>query len=176
MSLPLNTAERFAIKIKSELSPFCDRIEIAGSIRRRRPVVNDIDLVVLPKAGREAALRERCTRNARRVQVDGSVTLIVYLPYPPAGPEGLQLDIWIANQPTRDLFGGTPTNFGSLLLMRTGSREHNIHLICVAEKLGLKWNPYHGVFSGRQCVARETEEDIFRALGLAFVPPERREI
>ncbi len=177
MSLPLATAERIGAKIAGELTPFCDQIQVAGSIRRRRPTVNDIDLVVLPKPGRAEAVRERCMRNAIRVQTEGEMTLVVYLRYPPAGPDGLQLDVWIATPAVADLFGGTPTNFGTLLLCRTGSREHNIRLVVRAEKMGYRWNPYHGVYDGHgRCLARATEEDVFKVLGLDFVRPEDREV
>src|SRR5205823_12049549 len=63
MPLPLAQAEKHAAKILAELAPFCERIEIAGSIRRRRPTVNDIDFVALPHAGKVNALRERILRH-----------------------------------------------------------------------------------------------------------------
>jgi DNA polymerase (family 10) len=177
MTLPLATAEKIARKIVAELTPFCDQIEIAGSIRRRRPNVNDIDLVVLPKPPYALALRERCKRNAIQVQTDGEMNLIVTLPYPPAGAEGLQLDIFIATHPVGDFFQQTSTNFGTLLVCRTGSRQHNVKLASRAHQLGLHWNPYQGLYDGHGvCVARATEEDIFRALRLDFVPPEGREV
>jgi DNA polymerase (family X) len=185
MSLPLATAEKIAAKIVYELSPFCDQIEVAGSIRRRRPNVNDIDLVVLPKPPHAQALRERCKKNAIRVQTDGEMTLVVYLPYRPACParpyprpleQELQLDVWIATPAGQDMFAPTPTNFGSLLLCRTGSAQHNIMLVGRAKSLGLRWNPYHGVFDGHgRCLAVATEQEIFTALQMDFIPPEDRE-
>jgi DNA polymerase (family X) len=177
MSLPLATAEKIAAKIVYEIAPFCDQVEIAGSIRRRRPFVNDIDLVVLPKPDFANALRERCKKRAMKVQTDGEMTLIVTLEYPPAGRDGLQLDIWIAKPTVKDLLTTTPTNFGTLFLMRTGSREHNIKLIERAKTLGLRWNPYWGVFDGHSHnLASATEQEIFTALQLDFIPPESREI
>lgn len=176
VSLPLATAEKIAAKIVAELAHFCELIEVAGSIRRRRPNVNDIDLVVLVKESQEAALRERCKRNAMRVQTDGDQSMIVHLKHPASGPDGLQLDIWFATPEKKDLLTVTPTNFGTLLLLRTGSRKHNIRLLGRAEQLGLRWNTYHGVFDRQgKCLARATEESIFEALKLPFVKPEDRE-
>ena len=49
MSMPLAQAQGYAEKVLEWLGPFCERIEVAGSIRRRRPEVNDVDIVVIPK-------------------------------------------------------------------------------------------------------------------------------
>ncbi len=174
--IPLATADKFAEKILSELAPFCEagHCQIAGSIRRRRPFVNDIDVVCLPAPGREVALRERSRRQAKRVVIDGPQTLVVVL------ANNLQIDIWIAQPAVTELLDSKPTNFGTLLLCRTGSMAHNIHLIEHAKSIGKVWNPYHGVFApdgtGRtQCQASATEEDIFKALALDYIPPDRRE-
>ena len=167
-ALPLNQSVKLAEKIKAELAPFCERIEIAGSIRRRRPFVNDIDLVVLPFADQVNALRARVHERTSPVK-DGPVEIVVRL------INGFQLDLWIAERPKKDLFSETQTNFGSILLCRTGSVQHNIYLGSVAEKLGRRWNPHHGVFESGRCLASATEEEIFKALGLEFVPPEDRE-
>jgi DNA polymerase (family 10) len=178
MSFKLTFAQRLGEKIAAELQPYCERLEIAGSIRRRREFVNDIDIVAQPKEGQLHALRERFKRNSR-VVTDGDQSMIVVLP--PFTHHGsritdLQLDLWIARRPEADLLQTKPGNFGSLLLCRTGSKEHNIWLCQRAESLGLRWNPYAGVFDGHgNCLAWESEEAIFRALNLDFIPPEKRE-
>ena len=167
MILPLATAQKIAEKIASELTPFCRRIEIAGSIRRRRPAVGDIDLVVELKDhdGFQARLQQNTTPIST-----GDQNIIVQL------KNGCQLDVFTAKPGIHDLLGYTPGTWGSILLSRTGSRAHNIRLASLAAERGLHWNPYHGIFSGKTVVASESEEDIFRALGIGFVPPEKREI
>jgi DNA polymerase/3'-5' exonuclease PolX len=193
MSWPLAYAQKLAERIAGELTQFCDKIEIAGSIRRRRPVVNDIDLVVLVKPGQERAFRDRVHRNTLP-KIDGPQTLVVALPLPGRGPAGaepasgieLQLDIWLASGGDRDLLRHTPGNWGTLFLCRTGSRQHNIFLCQRATARGLSWNPHHGIFgpvgwpsvpsgSHSVCLASETEEDIFRILDLPVIAPELRE-
>lgn len=172
--LPLSSAIILAEGIATELSPYCERVAIAGSIRRRRPFVNDIDLVVLPKPHQTAALKDRCKRHARPV-IDGPWNCIYAL------KSGFQLDIFIAEAQRKDLFQTLPTNFGTLLLCRTGSKEHNIYLVERAKSLGLRWNPHHGVFASTpgaqhtRLLPSETEEEIFTALQLDFIPPEKRE-
>ena len=166
--LELTQADKLAAQILAELKPFCERIEIAGSIRRRRPLVNDIDIVVLPHPDQTNALRARVLERTTPIS-DGPQVILTRL------QNGVQLDLWIAHGPKKDLFSETPTNFGVLLLSRTGSKEHNIWLCQVAERLGRRLNPHHGVYENRQLLASATEEEIFAALKLDFVPPERRE-
>jgi DNA polymerase (family 10) len=162
-----------AESVKKILAPYCDQIEIAGSLRRGRDWVNDIDLVVLPKEGQLEPLRARCKQRAK-VVLDGQQNLIVELDNRAGGK--LQVDIFIAHPEQRDLLETKPTNFGSLLLCRTGSKDHNIYLVEHAKRLGLTWNPYHGMFaSDGSLLASATEEDIFRVLQVAFIPPALRE-
>jgi len=168
--IELAKAQGMAEKIVAAMAPYCERIAVAGSIRRLRPMVGDIDIVVLPKPDQLRAFRLRCKQNATVVS-DGDQNLILTL------KSGVQLDIWIASHAEKELLDTRPCNFGSLLLCRTGSIKHNIHLVQHAKSVGLVWNPYWGVFAphGRRALASETEEDIFKALKLDFVPPERRE-
>lgn len=170
MTLPLDQAEHLAQRIAEQLLPFCERgmCVVAGSIRRRRPFVNDIDLVVLPKTGQLLALKARC-KLATEVIKDGDQNMIVRL------KNGVQLDVFIAHGEQGDLLETKPTNFGTLLLNRTGSTQHNVWLIEHAKSLGLTWNPYHGVFDGDRLLASATEAGIFRALKLDFIEPEQRE-
>lgn len=167
--MELAKAERYADKIAAELAPMCDRIEIAGSIRRRRPNVGDIDLVILPKSGQIPAIKARCLRTQGQILMDGDQNFLFLL------PGGLQLDIFFARLAIPDLFSPKPPNFGSLLLCRTGSKDHNIWLVQKAWPHGCRWLPYEGVHRDGRIIASETEEEIFTALGLAFIPPEKRE-
>ncbi len=164
--MQLATGQRFAEKIASELSPFCDKIEIAGSIRRRCPVVNDIDLVILAKD--KAAIKARCRRSCQ-VKTDGDLNFIAIT------STGIQIDIFFATPATADMFSPLPSNWGSLFLCRTGSRAHNIYLVEHAKTIGLTWSPYAGVYdSDMKLLASETEESIFEALQLPFKTPEER--
>jgi DNA polymerase (family 10) len=166
--IPLTKARALAERIVDEIKPFCDLVEIAGSIRRQRPFCGDIDLVILPNDSFK--LKQRIFQDSRTQRViDGDQNLIARL------GNGVQLDIFLAHPGKTELFESTPSNFGSLLLARTGSREHNIWMIEKAKRAGMSWNPYHGVYMHRCCVAAATEVDIFRALGLDFIEPQDRE-
>ncbi|MDD2763450.1 MAG: hypothetical protein PHE83_05690 [Opitutaceae bacterium] len=165
----LAAAQALAERIAAELRGFCRRLEIAGSIRRRRPEIGDIDLVCVPRGitGREAIL-ERCGQQSRLIK-EGAQYVVFSL------PSGFQLDLWFAREDQETLIDTTPTNFGMLLLARTGSAAHNIYLAQTAKGRGLHFHPHLGILHGDQVIASETEEAIFSALGLSFIPPEARE-
>jgi DNA polymerase (family 10) len=150
----------------AELAPFCTRMEIAGSIRRRKDSIGDIDLVVIPSDVR--GLRRRATERATELCAGEHVFRI-------ETQAGVQVDIYFAHLGKPDLFRPMPSNWGTVLLCRTGSREHNIKLCNQAAKLGLKWDPSYGLFNEfGDCVAADTEEAIFAALQMDYVRPEDR--
>lgn len=164
----LTTAQRLAEKIAAELTPYCERIAIAGSIRRRRETVGDIDLVCLPKVGGKLEIVGRCERNAK-LEKFGKQYVVFRL------ANGEQLDLWFAQSSGGDLFAPEPSNWGMLLLSRTGSVSHNLFLCERAHGRGLHFHPHRGIERRGAVVASETEEDVFAALGLEFIAPEKRE-
>jgi len=168
MNLPYKRARDYAEKIVSELSPYCSRIEIAGSIRRKRPEVHDVDIVCIPVdvPGLKKRTLAKATELCCGEQVFRVQTII-----------GVQVDIYFAHAGKTDLFRPMPSNWGTLLVCRTGSAQHNIKLCNAAAKLGLKWDPHHGVFdAGGECLASATEEEVFAALETFYLAPERREV
>ena len=166
-------AQILAAKVVAKLAPLCARIEIAGSIRRQRPWVNDIDLVLLPQPGQREVIQFKLRAGCAAVS-EGDQNAIYRMPCGKPGEE-IQLDLFFARPRVEDLLGCTPGNFGSLLVCRTGSKEHNIFLVEHAKRQGLVWKPYSGVFRDGECLAGEEEAAIFAALGLDFIPPEKRE-
>ncbi len=172
----LDQAITAANQVKDLLAKYCEKIEVAGSIRRQRPECNDIDLVCLPIPGQEAALRVRIGEKTKLIQ-SGEKILSTMLDWRPsaAHPDGVRLDIYFAHAGIPDMIDPTPGNWGSVLLCRTGSKEHNAYLCKVAQDMGCKWEPARGIVCKGKVIASETEEDIFRALDLEFVNPEMRE-
>jgi DNA polymerase (family X) len=135
------------------------RVEAVGSYRRRRETVGDLDLIVL---GDGPALSAAFVAHpeVREVLVHGQAKTSVRL------LSGLQVDL----RPF------TSESLGAALQYFTGSKDHNVRLRERAVRQGLKLNEY-GVFrveTGDK-IAGETEEDVYRALGLAYIPPELRE-
>jgi DNA polymerase/3'-5' exonuclease PolX len=188
----LAAAQKLAIRIRDELAPFCEQIEVAGSIRRQRLEPHDVDMVCLPKgaAGKHDVI-ERCLRSARCTKTGEQ-----YRVFELQG--GFQLDLWLAHPAERDVFDhDTPDNFATLLVCRTGSAEFNMMLARRAREVGLHWNPHGGLMKvngqafvdyrgadGRRegkCIPigsylpTPTEEDFFKALSVEFIKPEDRE-
>lgn len=156
----LQDARAIAKTVKDSLAPYCERIEIAGSIRRGKSVVHDVDIVLIEKP--EAALiMHSLLSGLGLVELNGSK--IKRLRY---GKENIAVDIYVA----------TPDTWGTLLLIRTGSKENNIWLCSLAKRKGwhLKANG-DGLFdeNGNR-IAGDTEESIYSALGIPYQEPKDR--
>jgi len=156
--MKLEEATALANKILEEISPFCERCEVAGSVRRRRPEVHDVDIVLIPRAFMWQSLINRLVQRGAVVVLQGSRLARLNI-------DGQQVDLYVAS----------PDNWGTILLIRTGSAKHNIKLMNRARKMGLKFSAVRGVLRGNEVLAAKTEEEIFRVLNLEFKAPEERE-
>jgi len=174
--LPLATADRYASQIVEWLGPYVGAVAIAGSIRRRRPVCGDVDLVIIPKiqevADLTGAVIERRNLTAEFLHeyvASGRGELLAGKRESP--------DLLLIRLPKcqLDVFFADDKNWGTRLLCRTGSKEHNIWLCQKAYARGLHWHPYRGVKDGLRWLPAASEQDVFDQLGLGFIPPERRE-
>lgn len=160
---PLPAARAMAFAIKDQLARVSGvaAIEVAGSIRRGRETVGDIDIVVASDAGHAGVFdRFVALPEVAEVLVRGETKTSARL------RSGVQVDVRVV----------TPSQFGAALHYFTGSKEHHVKLRTRAKKLGLKINEY-GVFprDSEEPVASLTEADLYRVLGLDYIPPEIRE-
>ena len=159
----LSMADRTARELTASLKEVegVDAVTPAGSLRRGKETIGDLDLLV---TGPNAAAALEVVANHPRVQEilgRGENKTSVKL-----GSEGLQVDVRALD----------PSSYGAALQYFTGSKEHNVALRQRAVRMGFKLSEY-GLFradSGEK-VAGETEEGVYRALGLAWIPPELRE-
>lgn len=135
-----------------------DAIEVAGSFRRRRETIGDLDIVV--SCATPAAVMTRFAKFAdvTHVASQGDTRSTVRL------SSGLQVDLRVIE----------PACFGAALQYFTGSQAHNIELRKIAQAKKLKLNEY-GIFRGTKCIAGRTEQDVYASLGLDWIPPELRE-
>lgn len=171
MDLPY--AQTCAARLITWLAPYCERIELAGSIRRGRPQCGDVDLVAIPKwdvsgdlLGAETDRRNRCADEIyRRVKAGGWVLDKAGPTYLVFTSKGVQVDVWFTDHDC----------FGTVLLCRTGSKEHNILLAKRARDLGGHWDPHHGVRLAGKHTRATTESDVYAALDLPYIAPEARE-
>jgi DNA polymerase (family 10) len=139
--------------------PGVREVEIAGSFRRRKETIGDLDLLVT--GGKPEAVMEAFVTRSNVLEVlgQGETKSSVRL------ASGLQVDLRHVPQ----------ESFGAALLYFTGSKAHNIELRKIAIEKGMSLNEY-GLTRGERTVAARTEEDIYRALELAWIPPELREM
>jgi DNA polymerase (family 10) len=155
--MELERAQKIAGEVVKRLAPYCKKIEIAGSIRRKKPLVNDIDFVLIPS---DLWNLTHEIMGLGPVRMSGmKIQRVNY--------NGTQIDIYFA----------TPETWATLLLIRTGSAENNIRLCSIAKRKG--WHlaaSGEGLFDENgQRIAGESEESIYRALGLPYQTPWERE-
>ncbi|WP_448583411.1 DNA polymerase/3'-5' exonuclease PolX [Thermocrinis sp.] len=144
------------------LSDLYQNMELAGSLRRRKETVGDIDLLVSAKREFWKALHEHFTKfeEVQEVLLQGETKSSVIL------RNGKQADIRTVE----------PHQWGSALQYFTGSKEHNVRIRDIAKAKGLKLNEY-GVFKSdtEEWIGGRTEEEVYELLGMECPPPELRE-
>ena len=133
---------------------------IAGSIRRRKEVIKDIDIVASARHERVGAVMDFFTTlpDVQSIVAKGDTKSSVIL------NSGINADLRIVSD----------SEYPFALHYFTGSAEHNTAMRSRAKKFGLKLNEY-GLFKGEKSLQCKSEEEIFKALGLTYIPPELRE-
>jgi DNA polymerase (family 10) len=132
--------------------------ELAGSLRRRRETVKDMDMVVFTKTPEKVAkLLTKLTEVESVIKMGDKMTSVRF-------KNGLQSDMRLLSS---ELYGSGLVHF-------TGSKEHGIAIRNRAISMGMKFSEY-GLLKGTKVVASKKEEDVYQALKLSYVPPELRE-
>jgi len=134
------------------------QVVVAGSYRRRRDTVGDLDILVTSKQGPAVGDKLVGYDNVADVLAHGPTRTTVLL------RSGIQVDLRAVPE----------ESYGAALLYFTGSKAHNIALRGIANARKWKLNEY-GLFSGKRRIAGASEEEVYRKLGLAYIPPEMRE-
>lgn len=162
--IPLKKASSIAYEILHQIKniPEIKNAVVAGSIRRKKETIGDIDIVVCTESKNILKIIESIIQlpPIDKVLAKGKTKLSMIIK-----KENIQCDIRIVNE----------NQFGSALLYFTGSKEHNIILRSIARNKGLKINEY-GVFEVKtnNRLGGKTEEEIYELLDLKFVSPEER--
>ena len=136
------------------------QITYAGSLRRGKETIGDVDLLVAADAEHAEAIGDAFAGllPVTDILAKGATKVSVRT------DDGVQVDMRIVE----------PACYGAALMYFTGSKEHNVAMRERAIKHGMRLSEY-GVFKGDECVAAATEEEVFKAMGLAWIPPELRE-
>lgn len=135
-----------------------DEVEVAGSIRRRKETVGDADILAISSRPEKVMDYFVSMPEVAHVLGKGKTKAMIKL------KNGLDVDLRVVPE----------ESFGAALNYFTGSKDHNVALRRIAQEKGLKLNEY-GLFRGSQRIAGKTEEEIYKVLGLSFIPPEIRE-
>ena len=171
----LQTAESFVQKNRrfkiAEIKPHADRLTayletvpginqviVAGSYRRAKETVGDLDILVA--AHKDSPVMDRFVKydDVEKVLSQGTTRSSVVL------RSGLQVDLRLVKS----------VSFGAALQYFTGSQAHNIAIRRIGRQKGLKINEY-GVFTFEKSVAGKTEASVYKTLDLPYIPPELRE-
>jgi DNA polymerase (family 10) len=155
-------AELYAEPMRNYLAQLAgvEQAVIAGSYRRRKETVGDVDILVTGAAKYGAEIISRFTQypDAERVVASGATRSTIIL------RNGLQVDLrFVASR-----------SYGAALHYFTGSKDHNIAIRNIGVKAGVKVNEY-GVFKGEEQIAGSTEAEIYRLFGMDYIEPELRE-
>ena len=177
--------EQLAEVIIGHLAPYCERIVVAGSVRRKAEFVGDLELLAIPKTvnteqagffGEVKASEE----SLLDVEVARLLKMGTFRPRPnkqghtSVGPLN-KLLIWAPAGLPVDLFTTTARNFGMALVVRTGPKDFNVKVMTKLLQLGLRGKAYGGIsFPDGQEMDCPNEETVFRALGWPWRPPELR--
>lgn len=157
---PLADVWPLARRVQQELLevPGISRVALAGSMRRRRATVSDIDLVVATRQPDDVTSVFVAFPEVHAVLARGPTKVLVSL------LGGVEADLRVVR----------PESFGAALLYFTGSRAHNVALRRIAQDLRLTLSE-HGLFRADRRIASRTEHEIYRALRVAWIPPDKRD-
>ena len=162
--MPLKVAEKTGNKILTEVLkiPGVIKATLAGSLRRKKETVGDIDIIITAPRKKWKSIVNKFVQlpQVSRIQASGETRASVLLK-----ENNIQVDIRIVHE----------YEYGAALFYFTGSKEHNIKLRIMAKEKGWKVNEY-GVFELKtgKLLASKTEEDIYHLFGFKYIPPEKR--
>jgi DNA polymerase (family 10) len=158
--VPLAEAEAYVRPLVEKLRamPQAEQVDVAGSFRRRRETVGDVDILVASSHAPAVAEAFLGDNDVKQVLARGETKCSVIL------RSGLQVDLRIVPR----------SSYGAALHYFTGSKPHNIAVRLLGVKRHLKINEY-GIFRGTRQIGGRTEEEVFKAVGLPWIPPELRE-
>lgn len=156
----LAVAAQYAEALRFYLAgvPGVIRITVAGSFRRMRETVGDLDIIVAATPDSAVMQHFIAYDEVAETLLVGATRASVILRC------GIQVDLRVVAE----------ESYGAALHYFTGSKAHNIAVRQIAQKHGLKINEY-GVYRGKTRIAGESEESVYHAVGLSYIPPELRE-
>lgn len=152
----LNTATSEAEGVRARIESFASKLAVAGSLRRMKETIGDIDVLVSPKNGKKEELVKAFMELGEKI-VKGETKITIRL------ESGISCDLRIIKQGV----------FGAALQYFTGSKDHNVQVRKIAKAEGYKLSEY-GLFKDGEVIAGKTEKEVYSKLGMDLPPPELR--
>lgn len=157
--IPLATALKVVKEVIKPLTSVAEKVSPAGSLRRMKETIGDIDILATGENTEKIIDAFVHQPYVKEVIAKGDTKASVRTVY-----DNMQVDLRVVKKDC----------WGAALLYFTGSKAHNIKLRGLAKDKGLKISEY-GVFKGTKRIAGSTEEEVYKVLGISFIPPELRE-
>ena len=176
---PLAEAEQVAQEVVAKLTDYCEVIQVAGSVRRRKPDVGDVELLVVPRHTLDLfsepgpnLLDPRLLELIDRRFLNYRLNKLGRKTYGTLNKNLWHVDSGIAV----DVFTGSLENWGRDLLIRTGSADFNKRVMFRFITMGLNGHAYgrYAVTGPKSSLTAPREEDMFRYLDWDFIHPSRR--
>lgn len=202
--LPLSRAQEVAEELVTLIRSSCERVEIAGSIRRVRPQIGDVELVVIPRIEDEEIVRRGEILPVYERVNKLWQTLDTFVPSYTLKGERYRQFTWpidrhvedpIERRIKVDVFTARPETWGNILLIRTGSAPLSQHVVtrlamnrkptfegAVRDAAGIEPDEIRGAVpswadkrkAAMPVIPTPTEEDVFRLAGMKYLPPAQR--
>jgi DNA polymerase/3'-5' exonuclease PolX len=181
---PASVAQAVAEELVVRLHPACERLLIAGSLRRGKELVGDVELVFVPKLVVEPVdllsvyVASRADGEISRMLEDGTLTKRPNKLGGYSWGEKNKLAVHVASGVPVDLFRTSEENWWNCVVLRTGSAESNTRIATEAQRRGWAWNPYGPGFTNLRDGRVEpmgSERAVFEFVGMDYREPWARE-
>lgn len=170
---PLSIAYEIAVNALNTLISCCDKIHIAGSIRRKKEFVHDIEIVCLPKeiSSKDMFGEEKTIRDSTFEKTVNTIGKVII-----GNANGRMMQIELSESIILDLFIANKINYGNILLIRTGDWEFSRFFMGTV----LRKNGYHSeggfVKKNEEIIPTPDEDVLFKLCKLPFIDPEKRNL
>ena len=158
---PYKEVLKIANKVKTKIMKVkgVSKVDVAGSLRRKKETIRDIDVLVVSNKPKELIDFVARIKGVKKILAKGEKKIFVLL------NENIEMDVRVFEE----------QNYGAALLYFTGSKEFNVKMRNVAIKKGMKLNEY-GLFDRKtdRFIAGKSEDEVFKKLGMTYVKPEER--
>lgn len=183
---PRAAAIAVAKEICQALDPWCTRLIVAGSLRRRKQFVGDVEILYVPRFDAQPPTGQTDFFNASKpqfvnlgdralntLQFDGQIQPRKNINGSVVWGEKNKFAYHVSTGIPIDFFSATEANWWNYLVCRTGGAENNVKIAQAYQSLGCKWNPYGPGFTDEhfRIVPNESEQAVFQNCGLDYLEP-----